>query len=269
MPIAPFTLDGRFEPGIVESAEKVSQELIETYKTPKSGASGRTEKATKEPANGEPGNKTQSRKRPLEEDTVERCRVVKRSRIRFADTSPRTPAKRLESPLSDCRVRDSSSPCLGAANAAMARTHTLSKGKGTRKDDSVLPARTSISEHAAFWQDLIHRQEQPGGLLNLQVEDVLRAPAIESALFCSGGAYLGQPFHVKTGNGKSMSPMATGDSSASTLLTSNAKSSRQGQTLSRPTVPWIDLRMVAKGSQRTPRMLRAKRLMVLRYDGIE
>ncbi|KAF8332486.1 hypothetical protein F5887DRAFT_45434 [Amanita rubescens] len=89
MPIAAFTLDSRFESEVIESTQRISQEFIESYKVPGRPGSDVSETS----ANNSSRHKTNLRKRPLLDDTVERARVVKRSRIFTGGDTPVTPLK--------------------------------------------------------------------------------------------------------------------------------------------------------------------------------
>jgi hypothetical protein len=241
----PFSRTDRFEPGVIKFTESISRDLIESYKVPRRMASEvACDVSAKSPAI-KSQYKTSIRKRLLDDDTVERTRVVKRSRVYSTGSTPRTPYKPRQksqicisqSPSAERAYSggDGSSPCHRIAN-------TVVPDLESEIDANVVNTallQTGITEHMAFWE-CIDNLTQPGRTpLSLRVEDVLRAPEIRSTLFRRGGEYMGKPFHVNRKDPNSTSPTME-------KTVERGQGREKEHPRSKPATPWLDLRTVVK-----------------------
>ena len=248
---------GRFESAVIESTRSISQDFLESYKVtgrPISDASGTS-------ANNNSRHKTNLRKRPLLDDSVERARVVKRSRIFTTRDSPVTPLKPClkrslpvsRSPEDEVAKRcDSSSPCCGIANA-------VHPDQESEMDANVVTSallQVGISEHMAFWESVCS-PKKPGRTLNLRIEDVLRAPEIRSTLFRRGDKYMGKPFYVNRKD-QSSKPATSGGKSTSSVPVTPEHCQTRGKRRphSKAATPWLDLRKIV--TRRPPRLKRLR-----------
>lgn len=247
----PFSRTDRFEPGVIKFIEGISRNLIESYKVPRPMASEvACDASTKAPAI-KSQYKTNLRKRLLEDDTVERTRVVKRSKIYSAGSTPRTSYK----PCLKSQICISRSPSAERAyswgdglSSCDRIANTIVPDLESEIDADVVNAallQTGITEHIAFWE-CIDSLTQPGRTpLSLRVEDVLQAPEIRSTLFRRGGEYMGKPFHVNRND-----PNSTSSTMERPALIPATVERGQGRgkehPRSKPATPWLDLRTVVK-----------------------
>ena len=230
----PFFRTDRFEPAVIKFTESISRDLIESYKVPWRVASEVAGDVAAISPVIKSQYKTNLRKRLLEDDTVERTRVVKRSRIYSIGSTPRTCISQSPSAKRAYSWSYDSSPCHrivipdleSESDANVVNTALLQAG---------------ITEHMAFWECIDNLAQSGRKPLSLRVEDVLRAPEIPSTLFCRGGGYMGKPFHVNRKYPNSISSTKE----KPTLIAATAERGKE-HPRSKPATPWLDLRTVVK-----------------------
>lgn len=247
----PLSRTDRFEPEVIKFAESISRDLIESCKAPQRIASEVASDVSATSSVIKTRYQTNLRKRPLEDDTVERARVVKRSKIDTTGSTPRTSHKpRLKSQIcisqspSEKRAhswRDDSSPCHRTAN-------TVALNLESEIDANVVNTvllQAGTAEHMAFWECIDSLKQSGRTPLSLRVEDVLRAPEIRSTLFRRGSEYMGKPFHVNRKDPNSMS--STMEKPALVAATVDRGQERgKEHPRSKPAALWLDLRTVVK-----------------------
>ena len=154
---------------------------------------------------------------------------------------------------SEAKRCDSSSPYhLGIANA-------INPDQESEMDANVVTSallQIGISEHMAFWESVCS-PKKPGRTLNLQIEDVLRAPEIRSTLFRRGDEYMGKPFHVNR-KGPSSKPATSACKSTSSVPVTPERCQTRGKRRpqSKAATPWLDLRKVVTRHPLRPKRLR-------------
>ena len=231
----------RFDPGVIEFTESMSQDLIELYKVPR--------RMVSEVAGDVSASINKTRKRLLEDDTVERTRIVKRSKICSTGNTPRTPymprkkSKICTAPSPSAEraysCDDGSSPCHRIA------TQDIESEIDSNFVDTAL-LRAGIEEHTTFWECISSLTQSGRTPLSLRIEDVLRAPEIGSTLFLPGGEYMGKPFHVNRKDPNSIPSTIVEKRAFIPETAERGQGRRKEHSRLKPATRWLDLRTVVK-----------------------